>query len=149
MEQLNNRNFYLRTPNLNSKNSSYLRENSRLELHVSEAPRLAIATSRRPLIKRNNQKRSTFNQTLKVWRKKEMINSWKGSRRDYYTNSPFQYLKKCMMNRLEKIHADHGWSLKGLLNDCPVQFSSSRKRKNGFKDKKKVSQLGLYKASQI
>ena len=53
------------------------------------------------------------------------------------------------MNRLEKIHADHGWSLKGLLNDCPVQFSSSRKRKNAFKDKKKVSQLGLYKASQI
>lgn len=75
MEQLNNRNFYLRTPNLNSKNSSYSRENSRLELHVSEAPRLAIATSRRPHIKRNNQERSTFNQTLKVWRKKEMINS--------------------------------------------------------------------------
>lgn len=147
MEQLNNRNFYLWTPNLNSKNSGYLSENFRLELF--EAPRLTIATSRRPHITRNTQERRINIQTFKVWRKKEIINSWKGSRRDYYTNSRFQYLKKCMMNRLEKIHADHGWSLKGLFHDCPVQFSSSRKRKNGFKDKKKVSQLGLYKASQI
>lgn len=37
MEQLNNRNFYFWTPNLNSKNSGYLSENFRLELF--EAPR--------------------------------------------------------------------------------------------------------------
>ena len=147
MEQLNNRNFYFWTPNLNSKNSGYLSELSLRIIRGSSAD--YIATSRRPHITRNTQERRINIQTFKVWRKKEMINSWKGSRRDYYTNSPFQYLKKCMMNRLEKIHADHGWSLKGLFHDCPVQFSSSRKRKNGFKDKKKVSQLGLYKASQI
>lgn len=149
MEQLNNRNFYFWTPNLNSKNSSYLRENSRLELHVSEAPRLTIATSRRSDIKRNTWERSTLNQTLKVWRKRKWWTAEKGPGVIITQTLLFSILRNVWLTGWRRFMLIMVEVWRGCFTIVRFSFLRQGSGRTDLKRKKKVSQLGLYKASQI